>query len=68
MIHINLIFWYNRDKISDNNEVDICLSKQMITIRTYIETCFRNGIDIFTALTKLASRSPYTVTELLGEV
>lgn len=42
--------------------------KQMITIRTYIETCFRNGIDIFTALTKLASRSPYTVTELLGEV
>lgn len=36
-------------------------------IRTYIETCYRNGIDTFTALVRLTSGNPYSVTELLGQ-
>lgn len=36
-------------------------------IRTYIETCYRNGVDQFIALTRLMSGTPYTVKELLSE-
>ena len=36
-------------------------------IRTYIETCYRNGIDTFAALVRLTSGNPYSVTELLGQ-
>lgn len=36
-------------------------------IRTYIETCNRNGIDTFAALVRLTSGNPYSVTELLGQ-
>ena len=34
-------------------------------IRTYIETCSKNGIDIFTALSRLTSGNPFTLNELL---
>lgn len=34
-------------------------------IRTYIETCSKNGIDIFTALSRLTSGNPFTLKELL---
>ena len=36
-------------------------------IRSYIETCYRNGVNTFEALIRLASGNPYTVKELLGE-
>jgi len=37
-------------------------------IRTYIETCSRNETDIFSALSRLTSGNPYSVSELLGEL
>lgn len=36
-------------------------------IRTYIETCYRNGINRFAAMVRLTSGNPYTVKELLGK-
>ena len=36
-------------------------------IRTYTETCYRNGIDTFEALVRLTSGNPYTLKEVLGE-
>lgn len=34
-------------------------------VRTYIETCSKNGIDIFTALSRLTSGNPFALEELL---
>lgn len=36
-------------------------------IRTYLETCLRNGVNEFVALLRLTSGTPFTVNELLGE-
>lgn len=36
-------------------------------IRTYTETCYRNGIDTFESLVRLASGNPFTLKEILGE-
>lgn len=36
-------------------------------IRTYIETCRRNGINEFDALQRLCAGNPYTVTEIFKE-
>ncbi len=36
-------------------------------IRTYTETCYRNGIDTFEALVRLANGNPFTLKEVLGE-
>jgi len=35
-------------------------------IRTYLETCARNGINEFQALLRLTNGNPYTLNELLG--
>ena len=35
-------------------------------IRTYLETCLRNGDNEVTALQRLTSGNPYTLNELLG--
>jgi len=35
-------------------------------LRTYIETCRRNGINEFEALTRLCDGNPYTVEEIFG--
>ena len=35
-------------------------------IRTYLETCLRNGVNEVTALQRLTSGNPYTLNELLG--
>ena len=35
-------------------------------IRTYLETCLRNGVNEVTALQRLTSGNPYTLDELLG--
>lgn len=34
-------------------------------VRTYIETCSKNGINIFTALSRLTSGNPFVLEELL---
>ena len=36
-------------------------------IRTYTETCYRNGIDTFEALVRLTNGNPFTLKEVLGE-
>ncbi len=33
-------------------------------IRTYIETCYRNGVNSFKALSRLTAGNPYTLAEL----
>ena len=35
-------------------------------IRTYIDTCRRNGINEMEALTRLCNGTPYTVQEIFG--
>ncbi len=35
-------------------------------IRSYIETCHRNGINEMEALQRLISENPYTVEEILN--
>lgn len=35
-------------------------------IRTYLETCLRNGVNEFEALTRLTGGNPYTLKELLS--
>ena len=35
-------------------------------IRTYIDTCRRNGINEMEALTRLCNGNPYTVQEIFG--
>jgi hypothetical protein len=42
-------------------------SEYFADIRTYIETCYRNGINWFKALSRLTAGNPYTLTELSGE-
>lgn len=42
-------------------------ARYFANIRTYTETCYRNGINTFEALVRLASGNPYTLSELLGE-
>lgn len=36
------------------------------TIRTYIETCNRNGVNVYNALLKLCFGKPYTLKEILN--
>ena len=36
-------------------------------IRTYLETCYRNNVNSFRALSRLTAGNPYTLAELLGE-
>ena len=40
-------------------------AKYFADIRTYIECCYRNGINPFEALTRLMSGTPYTLAEVL---
>lgn len=40
-------------------------ARYFANIRSYIETCSRNGINIFDALTRLMNDRPYTLTEIL---
>ncbi len=43
-------------------------SEYFADIRTYIETCYRNGVNCFKALSRLTAGNPYTLAELSGEV
>ena len=46
----------------------VTAAKYFADIRSYIETCYRNGIDTYEAITRLTNGNPYSVSELLGEV
>ena len=35
-------------------------------VKSYIETCYRNGINEYTALRRLCDGNPYTIAEILG--
>lgn len=37
-------------------------------IKSYIETCYRNEVPVFEAISRLMSGNPYTASELLGRV
>ena len=43
-------------------------AKYFANIRTYIETCVRNGVNEFQALLRLTQNNPYTLKELFGGV
>ena len=40
-------------------------AKWYATIKTYIETCNRNGVNIYNALLRLSIGKPYTLKEIL---
>jgi hypothetical protein len=42
-------------------------SEYFADMRTYIETCYRNGVNCFKALSRLTANNPYTLAELSGE-
>jgi len=54
-----------KDKVSGQFQ-SIEYASYFADIRTYLETCARNGVNEFTALLRLTSGEPYTVAELLG--
>ena len=56
-----------KDKISGQfqNEVH---AQFFANIRTYIETCARNGVNEFQAILRLTKGHPYSLQELFGEV
>ena len=35
------------------------------SVKSYMETCYRNGINEYTALQRLCDGNPYTVAEIL---
>ena len=43
-------------------------AKHFANIRTYIETCVRNGVNEFQALLRLTQNNPYTLQELCNGV
>ena len=61
----SLRFVKTKDKVSGQFQ-SIEYASYFADIRTYLETCARNGVNEFTALLRLTSGEPYTVAELLG--
>ena len=63
----SLRFIKTKDKVSGQFQ-SIEYAKYFADIRTYLETCVRNGVNEFTALLRLTSGKPYTLSELSGRV
>ena len=63
----SLRFIKTKDKVSGQFQ-SIAYASHFANIRTYLETCARNGISEFKALLRLTSDEPYTVAELFGGV
>jgi len=61
----SLRFVKTKDKVSGQFQ-SIEYASYFANIRTYLETCARNGINEFAALLRLTSGKPYTVEEILG--
>lgn len=62
----SLRFVKTKDKVSGQFQ-NIEHATYFANIRTYLETCARNGVNEFAALLRLTSNAPFSVTELLGE-
>ena len=61
----SLRFIKSREKIS-GQFISVATASYFANIRTYIETCARNGVNEFDALRRLTSGNPYSVKELLS--
>ena len=62
----SLRFVKTKDKVSGQFQ-SIEYASYFAAIRTYLETCARNGVNEFTALLRLTQGNPFTTKELLGE-
>ena len=62
----SLRFVKTKDKVSGQFQ-SIEYASYFAAIRTYLETCARNGINEFTALLRLTQGTPFTLEEILGE-
>lgn len=62
----SLRFVKTKDKVSGQFQ-SIDYASFFADIRTYLETCSRNGINQFAALVRLTSGHPYTLDEVLSE-
>lgn len=45
---------------------NIASASNYATIRTYVETCYRNGINVYNALLMLSLGKPYTLKQILS--
>lgn len=61
----SLRFVKTKDKVSGQFQ-SVDYASYFADIRTYLETCARNGINEFQALLRLTNGNPYTLNELLG--
>lgn len=62
----SLRFIKTKDKVSGQFQ-SIEYASYFADIRTYLETCARNGVNEFSALLRLTQAAPYTISELFGE-
>lgn len=53
-------------KISGQFE-SVAAAKNYATVKTYVETCRKNGINEMMALSRLCSGNPYTVEEIFKQ-
>lgn len=63
----SLRFVKTKDKVSGQFQ-SVEYASYFADIRTYLETCSRNGVNEFQALLRLTNDNPYTLKELLGGV
>ena len=63
----SLRFTKTKQKVS-GQFLQLKYAEYFADIRTYIETCYRNGVNSFMALSRLTAGNPYTLSELSGEV
>ena len=61
----SLRFTKVHEKVSGQFE-SIEYARYFATIRTYLETCARNGVNEFTALQRLTQGNPYSLSEVLS--
>ena len=54
-----------REKVSGQFH-SVETARHFADIRTYLETCRRNGINEFDALTRLTQGVPFTIEELIA--
>lgn len=53
--------------LAENLGLNQCFPNYYALIRTYIETCRRNGINEYQALVRLCDDNPYTVNEIFSQ-
>jgi len=61
----SLRFTKIHEKVSGQFE-SLAYARYFAQIRTYLETCARNGINEYTALLRLTRNDPFSLTEVLS--